>query len=126
MDGLGFKFLNNKFSKLVIETNLKKKEQEIKTGAERTDLYLALLKNKNIAVVANQTSVLAVLQRAEISKNVMGSKKVTHHLIDYLHNYKNINVKSDCKCQIESKSWSHGLKATLEEVSGEERSSGPK
>ena len=77
----------------IIETNLKKKEQEIKTGAERTDLYLALLKNKNIAVVANQTSVLAVLQRAEISKNVMGSKKVTHHLIDYLHNYKNINVK---------------------------------
>jgi hypothetical protein len=28
----------------------------IKTGAERTDLYLDLLKGKNIAIVANPTS----------------------------------------------------------------------
>ncbi|MDE1208044.1 DUF1343 domain-containing protein [Tenacibaculum larymnensis] len=65
----------------------------IKTGADRTDQYLPLLKNKNIAIVANQTSVLQVLQRAEVSPNIMGSKQVTHHLVDYLHNYEEINVQ---------------------------------
>ncbi|MEE9409240.1 MAG: DUF1343 domain-containing protein [Polaribacter sp.] len=65
----------------------------IKTGAERTGLYLDLLKGKNVAIVANQTSVLSVLQRAEVAPNIMGSKKVTHHLVDYLHNYGKITVK---------------------------------
>lgn len=65
----------------------------IKTGADRTDQYLPLLKNKNIAIVANQTSILQVLQRAEVSPNIMGSKQVTHHLVDYLHNYEGINVQ---------------------------------
>ncbi|XRE41967.1 Protein YzbB [Tenacibaculum discolor] len=65
----------------------------IKTGADRIDQYLPLLKNKNIAIVANQTSVLQVLQRAEVSPNIMGSKQVTHHLVDYLHNYEGINVQ---------------------------------
>ncbi|MBP7496485.1 MAG: DUF1343 domain-containing protein [Bacteroidales bacterium] len=32
---------------------------DIKTGAERTDLYFPLLKNKKIAIVANQTSMIA-------------------------------------------------------------------
>lgn len=70
-----------------------KNQLEIKTGAERTNLYINLLKDKNVAIVANQTSVLSVLQRAEVAPNVMGSKKVIHHLVDYLHNYKEINVK---------------------------------
>lgn len=35
-----------------------KEEKTLKTGAERTDLYLKLLKGKNVAVVANQTSVI--------------------------------------------------------------------
>ncbi|WP_405565985.1 exo-beta-N-acetylmuramidase NamZ domain-containing protein [Polaribacter sp. Asnod6-C07] len=70
-----------------------KQQLEIKTGAENTELYLDLLKGKNIAIVANQTSVLSVIQRAEVAPNVMGSKKVTHHLVDYLHQNKNINVK---------------------------------
>ncbi|WP_439128451.1 exo-beta-N-acetylmuramidase NamZ family protein [Polaribacter sp.] len=65
----------------------------IKTGAERTALYLNLLKGKNIAVVANQTSVLTVLERVEVTPNVMGSKKITQHLVDYLYNYKNIHLK---------------------------------
>jgi uncharacterized protein YbbC (DUF1343 family) len=80
----------------VKKLNLKKEKTEnlkIKTGAERTNLYLNLLKGKNVAIVANQTSVLSVLQRAEVTPNIMGSKKVTHHLVDYLHNYKDINVK---------------------------------
>ncbi|GGH02392.1 hypothetical protein GCM10011416_21390 [Polaribacter pacificus] len=65
----------------------------VKTGAERTDVYLNLLKGKNIAIVANQTSVLSILQRDEVAPNVMGSKKVTQHLVDFLHNYNNINIK---------------------------------
>lgn len=71
----------------------KQQSTEIKTGADNTELYIDLLKEKNIAIVANQTSVLSVVQRAEVAPNVMGSKKVTHHLVDYLFNYKNINVK---------------------------------
>ncbi len=31
---------------------------QIKTGAERTNLYLELLKNKNVAIVGNQTSII--------------------------------------------------------------------
>ncbi|QXP62498.1 exo-beta-N-acetylmuramidase NamZ domain-containing protein [Polaribacter sp. HaHaR_3_91] len=70
------------------------REQEtVKVGAESTHLYLSLLKGKNVAIVANQTSVLSVIQRAEVAPNAMGSKKVTHHLVDYLHNYNGINVK---------------------------------
>lgn len=64
----------------------------IKTGAERTELYLNLLKGKNVAIVANQTSVLSVLQRAEIAPNIMGSKKVAYHLVDFLNTYNGINV----------------------------------
>jgi uncharacterized protein YbbC (DUF1343 family) len=79
-------------SELKIQSS-KPENNQIKTGAERTELYLNLLKGKNIAIVANQTSVLKVLQRAEVSPNVMGSKKVTHHLVDYLHHYNGINVK---------------------------------
>ncbi|WP_428742721.1 exo-beta-N-acetylmuramidase NamZ family protein [Tenacibaculum sp.] len=71
----------------------KEQAQTIKTGADRTSLYLPLLKNKNIAIVANQTSILQVLQRAEVAPNVMGSKTVTHHLVDYLHNYEGIHVQ---------------------------------
>lgn len=35
-----------------------KTDKEIKTGAAQTDKYLALLKNKNVGIVANQTSVI--------------------------------------------------------------------
>ena len=73
--------------------NTEKDVLEIKTGAERTNLYLSKLKGKNIAIVANQTSVLTVLQRAEIAPNVMGSKKVSQHLVDYLHNYNGIKIQ---------------------------------
>lgn len=61
---------------------VKNKQQNltIKTGAENTGLYLDLLKGKNVAVVGNQTSIIA-------SKN----NKITH-LIDSLLSLK-INVK---------------------------------
>ncbi|WP_296637525.1 DUF1343 domain-containing protein [Polaribacter sp.] len=69
------------------------KIQEIITAANRIDLYFSLLQNKNIAIVANQTSVIQKLQRAEAASNVMGSKKVTQHLVDFLNNKKNINIQ---------------------------------
>ena len=72
---------------------VEKKNASLKVGADRIDLYLNKLKGKNVAIVANQTSTINVLQRAEVSPNVMGSKMVQHHLVDYLHNYNTINVK---------------------------------
>jgi len=74
------------------ELNPQKIEAPIKTGADQTELYLSILKGKQIAIVANQTSVVNVLQRAEVSPNVMGSKNVTHHLVDFLHENKEVNV----------------------------------
>jgi uncharacterized protein YbbC (DUF1343 family) len=41
-----------------VENNTADKLSFLKTGAERTALYLHLLKGKNVAVVANQTSVI--------------------------------------------------------------------
>lgn len=70
-----------------------KEIQQLKTGADRINLYLPKLKGKNIAIVANQTSVLKVLQRAEVAPNVMGAKLVQFHLVDYLNDYNGINVK---------------------------------
>ena len=72
------------------------KTLNIKTGAERTDLYLNLLKGKNIAIVANQTSVLTTLRRAEIAPNIMGSKKITHHLVDFLYDYNGTQYSNYC------------------------------
>ena len=80
-------------SEKIKNKNTEKDVLEIKTGADRTNLYLSKLKGKNIAIVANQTSVLTVLQRAEVAPNVMGSKKVSQHLVDYLHNYYGIKVQ---------------------------------
>ncbi|MGG8495052.1 exo-beta-N-acetylmuramidase NamZ family protein [Tenacibaculum sp. TC6] len=65
----------------------------VKPGADRVELYLSQLLNKNVAIVANQTSIVHVLQRKEISPNVMGAELVTKHLVDYLHDYRGITVK---------------------------------
>ena len=76
------------------KTQLKSKKVEklkvdnlpkIKTGADRTSLYLNLLKGKKVAIVANQTSV--------IEKRKEGKKKREFtHLIDSLLSLE-INVK---------------------------------
>ena len=55
-------------------------ELKIETGAERTNLYLNLLKGKNVAIVANQTSVI-------FNKN-----QIAKHLVDSLISL-HINVK---------------------------------
>ncbi|MGY0425509.1 MAG: exo-beta-N-acetylmuramidase NamZ family protein [Polaribacter sp.] len=65
--------------------SLKKEKLAIKTGAERINLYLNLLKGKNVAVVANQTSVL--------EKKEKGKKKKEYiYLVDSLLSLK-INIK---------------------------------
>lgn len=60
---LFFSFIScgqNKSSKLNINNTQKQLKivTKIKTGAQQTPLYLSLLKNKNVAIVANQTSVI--------------------------------------------------------------------
>tara|TARA_B110000090_G_scaffold206544_1_gene256176 strand:+ start:2492 stop:3733 length:1242 start_codon:yes stop_codon:yes gene_type:complete len=65
------------------KTVLNKTNQEnqiIKTGAERTQLYLNLLKGKNVAVVGNQTSVIVKSQQ-RIGKREASSFL---HLVDSL------------------------------------------
>ena len=49
---------------------------KVETAAARTDLYINLLKGKNIAVVANQTSV--------IYKDIYKKKQEARHLVDSL------------------------------------------
>lgn len=56
----------------------------IETGAERTLLYVDILKGKNIAVVANQTSVIVRESR--------GKRQVSRHLVDSLLSL-DINIK---------------------------------
>ncbi len=68
-------------------------DKPILIGANQIGLYLPLLKDKRIGIVANQTSVLSVLQRVQIDASTMGSKMVSHHLVDYLHDYNGIEVK---------------------------------
>ncbi|MFQ3182433.1 MAG: hypothetical protein ACI9Z4_002044 [Polaribacter sp.] len=68
-----------------IETNTPDRVTVLKTGAESTHLYLKLLKGKNIAIVANQTSVIQ--KRTERKKN-----SVFTHLVDSLLSLK-IKIK---------------------------------
>ncbi|QTE22879.1 exo-beta-N-acetylmuramidase NamZ family protein [Polaribacter cellanae] len=63
-------------SKLNVKSS-KIKVLKIKTGAEQTNLYLDLLKGKNIGLVANQTSVIRKKEKSE-------KKKEFTHLVDSL------------------------------------------
>lgn len=89
----------------VEKINVKKEKSEslkIKTAAERTNLYLKLLKGKNIAVVANQTSVISKKFNSESYGVDIPSRQVVNgvefskikfvHLVDSLLSL-NINVK---------------------------------
>ncbi len=67
--------------------------KEIIVGANNTALYLKLLKGKNIAVVANQTSIVSLRQKYAINEYTTGSKLVDTHLVDFLHNYSGIQVQ---------------------------------
>jgi uncharacterized protein YbbC (DUF1343 family) len=69
-------------------------EKPIVTGADRFHTYLPLIKGKNIAIVANQTSVMKILQRESRGPSTMGSKVVTHHIVDYYSTNYSIKVKT--------------------------------
>ena len=80
----------------------KKEKQEIKTGSERTSLYLNLLKGKNVAIVGNQTSVIGKIFNSEsygidthtdeIIDTVKFSRIEYVHIVDSLLSLK-INIK---------------------------------
>lgn len=76
--------------KKVTPTSVKIKP--IKTGAERTHLYLNLLKGKNVAVVANQTSVLIKNKKDNLQNQQTNVKPKFTHLVDSLLSL-NIKVK---------------------------------
>jgi len=64
---------------------------KIITGASNVNTYLPLLKEKKIAIVANQTSVLQRRQKYAVNEYTTGSKLVTIHLVDFL--YQNYGIK---------------------------------
>ncbi len=73
-------------TKTIKNTNI---DLKISVGANQTQQYLALLKNKNIGVVANQTSV--IFKKKEHKKKSIEKSNYTH-LVDSLLSL-NINIK---------------------------------
>ncbi|WP_339883624.1 DUF1343 domain-containing protein [Polaribacter vadi] len=74
----------NKSSEFQIQ-NSEKEDVSIKTGAERTDLYVKLLKGKKVAVVGNQTSIIEQRTKKKEKRNFI-------HIVDSLIRL-GINVK---------------------------------
>lgn len=64
--------------------NEKKNSELILTGADQHEKYLPLLKNKTIAVVANQTSIVTLIQPKERISNVRKPHQNVTHLVDFL------------------------------------------
>lgn len=58
----------------------------IKTGADQTGMYIPKLIGKNVAVVANQTSIIQ--KQSKYNPDISSI-----HLVDYIHNSKRIKVK---------------------------------
>lgn len=88
-----FLFLLMNFQLISCAQNRKEKKEKreekienvIITGAESTDLYLNLLKGKNVAIVANQTSVIEKKEKRK-------KKREFVHIVDSLLSLK-INIK---------------------------------
>ena len=69
-------------------------EKPIISGADRFYNYLPLIKGKNIAIVANQTSIMKLKQKFSRGPSATGLKEVTHHIVDYFSTNYNIKVKT--------------------------------
>lgn len=67
--------------------------QEIVLGADQVEAYLPLLKDKNIGVVANQTSVLNLKNVDHYENGIQEKIDLRLHLVDYLFK-ENITIKS--------------------------------
>src|SRR5690606_34578366 len=79
-------------AKAVIETGELRMVEQIITGAEQFHLYASLLENKNVGVVANQTSILTEKTNpAEINGSV-SYLELNSHLVDFLVS-KKVSVK---------------------------------
>jgi uncharacterized protein YbbC (DUF1343 family) len=80
-----FLFLNFQLISCAQKSNQNASTVKIKTGAEKINIYLPLLKGKNIAIVANQTSII---EKREKKKE----NRVFTHVIDSLLSL-NIKIK---------------------------------
>jgi uncharacterized protein YbbC (DUF1343 family) len=80
-----FLFLNFQLISCAQKSNQNASTVKIKTGAEKINVYLPLLKGKNIAIVANQTSVI---EKREKKKE----NRVFTHVVDSLLSL-NIKIK---------------------------------
>ncbi|WP_299670945.1 DUF1343 domain-containing protein [uncultured Polaribacter sp.] len=80
---------NSKFKIQENTQNSKTEKLEIKTGAEHTNLYLGLLKGKNVAVVGNQTSVISKIFNSEAYGVDTHSEKIIDTIkfskLEYVH-----------------------------------------
>lgn len=64
---------------------VKEESTVIQTGADRTSLYVPMLKGKKIAIVANQTSIIQ-------KQSKFNSEVKNIHLVDYLNNSSILDV----------------------------------
>ncbi|CAM1340449.1 exo-beta-N-acetylmuramidase NamZ family protein [Tenacibaculum amylolyticum] len=77
--------VNNKQSTSLNKTENTIINAKVITGADRTALYVPLLKGKKVAIVANQTSVIQ--KKSKYNPNITAI-----HLVDYINNSKDIDV----------------------------------
>ncbi len=93
----GLSFVCNAQNKSKVESQKSKDYQtQIQTGAEQTDKYLPLLKDKKVGVLTNQTGIVLKREALNISADPKGYTEVlktdTLHIVDYLIKNK-INLK---------------------------------
>ena len=74
------------------EIRIKTQDERIIVGAEQFHLYSELLKDKNVGVVANQTSIITETTRLYLSDGTEEIDYQQTHLVDFLIS-KNISVK---------------------------------
>src|SRR5690606_15895501 len=98
----GLSFVCNAQSKSKVESQKSKDYQtKIQTGAEQTDKYLPLLKDKKVGVLTNQTGVIEIWksggiishsQNGCVDRTVVAMEKGTYSLVDFLIENK-INIQ---------------------------------
>ncbi|MEE9349827.1 MAG: DUF1343 domain-containing protein [Flavobacteriaceae bacterium] len=77
----------------VKETSSTTEKQSIIVGADQLQEYRKSLLNKNIAIVANQTSRIKYKTRYAVNEHTTGVKVINEHLVDYLHYQYGNNIK---------------------------------
>jgi len=80
---------NNEIQNAIQDDNLSKLDDNIIVGANRTDIYLPLLRGKRVGVIANQTSVIDVSRKSSgLSNKEVSGIEITSfnyiHIVDSL------------------------------------------